>query len=168
MRISIIGHSGSGKSTLAKKISEKLNIPHFQIDRFWFEAGGGKIKSSDLKKTEKVRAYIKEKVESFAEQDSWVSDGWYSRVQPIISQRADHIIFLQIPLYRRLFNHLLRIFKSDRHPELTKWDDIKYFYEIIIRTFKRNPKMRKYLEEHSTKVKILRNYKETEKYLDTL
>ena len=106
MRISIIGHSSGGKSTLAKRISENLCIPHIHIDRFWFEAGGAKLKPSDVEGMKKARAYIKENVENFIKQDSWVSDGWYHKVQPMISERADHIIFLDIPLYRRLLNHL--------------------------------------------------------------
>ncbi|MFA6552474.1 MAG: hypothetical protein WCT19_03160 [Candidatus Paceibacterota bacterium] len=168
MRISIIGHSSSGKSTLARKISEKLNIPHIHIDRFWFESGGSKLKPNDKEGMERARAYIKEKVVDFIKQDSWVSDGWYSKVQPIISERADYIIFLDIPLYRRLFNHLQRIFKTERHKELTRWDEFKFFYEIIYRTFAKGPKMRRFVSEHSDKVKIFRNYKEIEKYLKTL
>jgi len=168
MRISIIGHSSSGKSTLARKISGKLKIPHLHIDRFWFEAGGAKLKPYDKEGIEKARAYIKENVENFIKQDSWVSDGWYSKVQPMISEKADQILFLDIPLYRRMFNHLQRIFKTDRHKELTKWDDFKFFYEIIFRTFAKGPKMKKFIQEHSGKAKIFRNYKEIDEYLKTL
>lgn len=169
MRISIMGHTASGKSTLAGKISKKLNIPHLHIDRYWFEYGGGKLKKSDKEEIEKVRALMKEKVVDFVKQDSWVSDGWYSRLQPIISEKADHVIFLDIPLYRRLFNHLLRILKEDRHKELTKWDDFKYFYEIIRRNFSsKNSKMKQFASSYSNKIKILRNYKEVKRYLDTL
>jgi adenylate kinase family enzyme len=167
MRISIIGHSSSGKSTLARKISKKLNIPHLHIDSFLFEAGGAKLNSSD-KGMEKVRVYIKEKVVNFIKQDSWVSDGWYSHVQPIVSGQTDYIIFLDIPLHRRLFNHLKRMLKSDGHKELTKWDDFKFFYKIVRRTSIKDPEIRQFVREHSDKVKIFKNYKEVEKYLNTL
>ena len=169
MRISIIGHAGSGKSTLARNISEKFNIPHLHIDRFWFEAGGAKLKPDNIEGMEKARAYIKENVENFIKKDSWISDGWYSKVQSMISDQADYIIFLDIPLYRRLFNHLKRIFTTERHKELTKWDDFKYFYEIIRRNFSsKKSKMKQFASEYSHKIKIFRNYKEIEKYLDTL
>lgn len=168
MRISIIGHPASGKSTLARRISEKLNIPHIHIDRFWFEAGGANIKLGNVEEVEKARVYIKEKVLEQMKQDSWVSDGWYSKLQPIISEQADHLIFLDIPLYRRMLNHLQRIFKPGRHKELSKWDEIRFFYEIIYRTFAKGPKMKKFVREHSDKIKIFRNYKEVEKYLETL
>ena len=169
MRVSIIGQPGSGKSTLASKISEKFNIPHFQLDRFWFESGGNKLKKGDTDGVEKVRAYMKEKVVNFIdEHDSWVSDGTYPRVQSIIVEHADYIIFLDIPLYRRLFNYLYRIFKTERHKELTKWDDFKFIYQVIRRTFVKGPKLKKFVCEHPDKVKIFRSYKEVEKYLDTL
>ena len=172
MRISIIGHGASGKSTLARRISKKFNIPHLHIDRFWFESGGYKLKPGDTEGKEKVRAYIKENVENFIKQDSWVSDGWYSKVQPIISERADQILFLDISIYRRLFNHLQRIFKTDRHKELTKWDEFKFFYELVYRTYAKGPnktnKIKQFIREHSDKVVILRNYKDVEKYLSTL
>ena len=168
MKITIIGQPCSGKSTLANKISEDFCIPHIHIDRFWFEAGGQKIKPSNEKEIEKVRDHVREKVVEALKQDAWVSDGWYSRVQTLISKQADQIIFLDIPLYRRLFNQFKRMNKPGRHKELTKWDEIKFFYEIIKRTFTKSKKMKKFVLEHGDKVKIFKNYREVEAYLKTL
>jgi len=37
-KIFILGTSGSGKTTLAKQISEKRNIPHYNLDNFfWYK-----------------------------------------------------------------------------------------------------------------------------------
>ena len=163
MRIQIIGLSGSGKSTLAHKMSEKLQIPYLQIDRVWFEAGGHKSQQSDVEDRERVRSYIKVKVENFIIQDAWVSDGWY--VHELIAERADQIIFLDIPLGMRLANHLRRTFFSERHSELTKWDDIKFVYQIVRRTLKHGPKMREFVKENASKVKTFNTYKEIDSYL---
>lgn len=157
MKISIIGHAGSGKSTLARKISEKFNIPHLHIDRFWFESGGQKLKSSDIKGKEKVRAYVKDKIEDFIKKDSWVSDGWYPRVQVIIVEHVDQIIFLDIPLHRRLLNHWRRIFNSERHKGITRFDDFKFLYKMVHRTLTKDRKMREFIHYHTKKVKVLRN-----------
>jgi len=167
MKITIIGQPCSGKSTLACKISENFHIPYIHIDRFWFEAGGQKLKLSNKEEMEKVRQYVREKVEEALKQDAWVSDGWYSKVQPLISEQADQIIFLDIPFYRRLFNHFKRMNKPGRHKELTKWDEIKFFYEVVKRTFTKSKKMKNFVREHRDKVKILKNYKEVEVYLKT-
>ena len=163
MKITIIGQPCSGKSTLASKISQNFHIPYIQIDRFWFEAGGQKINPSNKEEMERARRYVREKVEEALKQESWVSDGWYSRVQSLISEQADQIIFLDIPLYKRLANHFKRMNKPGRHEELTKWDEIKFFYEIVKRTFTRSKRMKKFVSEHSDKVKIIRNYKEMDK-----
>lgn len=168
MKITIIGNCGSGKSTLAKEISKKLNIPYIQLDRFWFEAGGHKLKGNNIEEKEKVRAYIKSKVEEFVNIGSWVSDGWYSRSQPLIAEKADQIVFLDIPLWKRLVNHLRRVFNTDRHPELSRWEDFIFTFEMIKRTFTHDPAIRKFVGQQGNKVTILKSYPEKEKYLESL
>ncbi len=168
MRITIIGGAASGKSTLAGKISSKLKIPYLQIDRLWFESGGNKLKDSDEPGKERVRNFIREKVVEFIKQDNWISEGWYSRVQPLISKEADIIIFLDISLHRRLWNHLKRIYKNSRHKELSKKEDLFFIFEIIRRQFKVIPKIKKFITENKNKTKILKNYIDVDKYLREL
>jgi len=168
MRITIIGNCGSGKSTLARKISEKFNIPHIHLDRFWFEANGHKLRKEDMEGKKKVRAYIRGKVEEFIKQDSWVSDGWYSRVQPLIAERADQVVFLDIPLWRRLVNHLHRVLFVERHSELSRWDDFKFISEIIRRTFTHGVLMRQFVRENPEKVIHLHSHKDADGYLANL
>ena len=171
MRISIIGQAGGGKSTLANNISKKLNIPYLQIDRLWVEAKGHKLKQNDSEGLEKVRSYIKEKVENFIKQDDWVSDGWYPRVQTIISERADVILFLDISFLRRLWNHFKRAFISKdkkRYKEYTKLGDIKFIYQMIRRTIIKGPALRWFVKNNSNKTKVFKNYKEIDEYLKSL
>ncbi len=168
MRISIIGHAGIGKSTLANQISEKLHIPYLQLDRLWFEAGGHKLHSGESAEREQVREYIRQKVRDFILQDAWVSDGWYRRSQSLIAERADQIVFLDISLARRLMNHFRRIFKNVRHPELSKWDDFKFTYQIIRRTFAHGPQMREFVRGHAEKVIVLRDYEAVTRYVEQL
>lgn len=168
MRITIIGNCGSGKSTLAHSISKKLNIPHIHLDRFWFEAGGHKLQKFDSEDAKRVRVYMYDKVKELIAKDSWVSDGWYSRVQPIIAEKANHIVFLNIPLGRRIVNHIRRIFYEERHPELSRWDDFKFILEMIKRTFTRRAPMRKLINEYPTKIVCLRSYKEIDDYFQRL
>lgn len=167
MRISIIGHSGSGKSTLAKKISHKFRIPHLHIDRIWFEAGGHKA-AGNREEKDRVGAVIKEKVEEFIKQDSWVSDGWYAHVQPAIAARADEIIFLDIPLPQRLINHWWRILFEERHSEISRWADFKFSYQIVRRTYAHGPRMREFVKENAGKAKILHSFKEVDEYFVSL
>jgi len=168
MRISIIGHAASGKSTLASTISKKLNVPCLHIDKLWFEADGHRLRPDDIQGKEAARAHIKSNVESFIQQDAWVSDGWYPRAQLLIAKRADQILFLDISLFRRLLNHIRRVFIDQRHKEITWWDELKFIYTLIRRTYSQGPRMNEFVRGHASKIIILRNYKEVRRYLISL
>jgi len=169
MKITVVGLSGSGKTTLAKKISEKLKIQHIHLDRFWFEEGGKYIgKKTTLIEKERIRAAIKKRVLSAVSKDSWVSDGFYSRIQDDIAKQADIVIFLDIPLWKRLINNGVRILSPGEHKELSIWDQIKFFPEIIRRHLKHKPKITEFITRHKSKVVQFKNYKETQSYLQKL
>ena len=97
MRITIIGLPGSGKTYLAQRIAEKMYIPHIHIDRFWLEGGGGQ-NSRGTPNPEQVHAHVEKEVLKAIQQESWVSDGFYSMIQPEIARRADTVLFLNLPL----------------------------------------------------------------------
>lgn len=149
-------------------IAEKLSIPHIHIDRFWFEAGG-RTGEHDTPNIEVVRARVKERATAAVAAESWVSDGFFSRLQPIIADRADVVIFLDIPLWRRLCNHALRtIRRSDRHKEVGLWDDITFFPELVRRTFTRGPKIRQLIQLYKGKLVVLKSRAEIEEYIAKL
>lgn len=169
MRISIIGHAASGKSTLAKNISKKLQIPHLHIDRLWFESGAHKfLKQNDVENLEKAREWIKAKVNEWTDQKDWVSDGWYSRVQPMVTEKADVLIFIDIPLWRRMTNHIRRVFVDDRHKELNAWDEIRFIFEMPYRTFTRTAKIHQFIKDNGSKLVLLKSHKEVDEYLESL
>lgn len=168
MRISIVGLPGSGKTYFAEAISKKLSIPHIHLDRFWFESGG-RNGSYDTPNIEDVRAKVRARTLEAIRADSWVSDGVYLRVQTDVATRADAIIFLDIALWARLLNHAKRMFRPrTRHKELSLWDEITFFREIVRRTYSSGPKLRQFVEEHKNKVVTLRSRKEMQEYLSRL
>ena len=168
MRITILGLPGSGKSTLARKIAAKLNIPYIHIDRFWLEAGGGH-NSRTTPNPEKAHAHVKEKVDEAMKLESWVSDGVYLLVQQEIADRADVVVFLDIPLWRRLLNHAERtFFRKHRHDEMSFFADLAFFPEIVSRDLRKKTKIKNLVESYRAKASILRSRGEIAEYLQTL
>lgn len=168
MRITILGLPGSGKSTLARKIADKLHIAYIHIDRFWLEAGGGHNSRTTLD-PEKAHAHVREEVLKAIQAESWVSDGVYRLVQTEIADRADEVVFLDIPLWRRLLNHAERtIHREHRQGEMTFWNDVSFFAEIISRDLRKKTKIKKLIKSYQTKAIVLKNRKEIRSYLGTL
>lgn len=169
MKISIIGNTSSGKSTLASKASERLGIPWIHLDRYWFEGGGLDMERwKDQAERVRINAEMMRRFDADTAGGSWVSDGWYSRLQQEITDRADIVVFLDISFMRRLLNHALRMLKGGRHKELTRWDDLKFFKEIVRRKFSHDPKIRAFVEKNRAKAVILRSYREADEWLASL
>lgn len=165
MKITILGQPASGKSQLAKAISERFGIPHIHIDRFWFTCGGGR-NSALTPNIEAVRQCVREKALVALEQESWVSDGVYTRLQPEIAGRADVVIFLDIPLWRRLLNHASRMMRpATRHQEISLFDELLFFAEMIKRAFTKDSKLRALVEKYKDKAVVLSSHQEIDAYL---
>lgn len=168
MRITILGLPASGKSTLARAISKKIEVPHIQLDRFWLEAGG-KQNSLNTPNIEAVRAHIVEKAMNAISVEGWVSDGFYSQVQTVIADSADIVVFLDVPLWKRLLNYISRVFRRQHaHPELSLWDDIKFVVEVVKRTFTKGPRHRKFIENYKDKLVVLRTRKDMASFVADL
>ena len=71
MKIHIIGCSGTGKSYLAKGLSEKYNIPHYDLDDLQWDntAASYGVKMP----TEKRRQLL----QNILEKDNWIIEGVY-------------------------------------------------------------------------------------------
>ena len=140
MRIDIIGLPATGKSTLAEAISKKFSIPYIHLDRYWFETAAHKT-SKGSPEREKAQEEIKSRVEPLVNQENWVSEGEHFWIQPLIAPRATQIVFVDIPLWNRLLNHAKRLFRRRaRHQELSVWDDLVFFWEIIKRIYTKREK----------------------------
>ena len=168
MRITILGLPGSGKSTLARSVAEQMHISYIHLDRFWLEGGGGHNRQT-TPNPEQTHSYMRIKVLEAIQTESWVSDGGYSLVQPEIAKRADIMIFLDIPLWQRLFNHAKRTICSiGGHGELTFWGNMQFFLEMIQPDLRSTLKIEGFLKSFDGKKVILQSQKEAVKYLGSL
>jgi len=87
-RIAVVGTSGSGKTTMARGLAERLGVPHIELDALhwgpdWSPADPETFRARVLAATAAER---------------WVCDGNYSAVRPIVLERADTVVWLDLPL----------------------------------------------------------------------
>jgi adenylate kinase family enzyme len=171
MKISIIGPSAGGKSVLARKLCKAYNYPRLEIDRLWFTFGGDKlINGGTAEQKMEVNTKIRAKVEEFmSENTDWVIEGTYSGIQPIIASQADAVILINRPLLARIYSHLRRVWNgTHRHPEVTKWQDMGYVKTIFKRWRKgEKKKIDELARQFSGKVRVLRSFKDIDRYVDS-
>jgi adenylate kinase family enzyme len=97
MKIAIIGSPGSGKSTLALQLHKILNIPLFHLDQYYWKPDW---QVTDHDEFAKIHNAV-------CDTNSWIIEGMVTSLFAYRLERADIIIFLDIPLYICLY----RIFK---------------------------------------------------------
>lgn len=100
MKIAVIGCPGSGKSTVAKQLHEKLNIPLYHLDQYYWLPGW---KRPDKDAFEKIHNALCDKEDG----GGWIIEGMAMRNLPYRIAKADVVIFLDVPLRICLY----RIFK---------------------------------------------------------
>lgn len=87
-RIAIVGSPGSGKSTLARQLAGRLQLTHIELDAIFHQPGWEPLPDAEF-----ISA-----VERATAAERWVTCGNYQRVsKPIIWQRADTVVFLDLP-----------------------------------------------------------------------
>ncbi|MBE1442724.1 DNA topology modulation protein FlaR [Paenibacillus sp. OAS669] len=92
IKIHIIGGAGSGKSYISALLSQKLQIPYYELDEIYWdnEAEVYGVKALAEERDQKLRDMVA--------QDSWIIEGAYrSWVAPSFSA-ADKIVVLMPPL----------------------------------------------------------------------
>jgi adenylate kinase family enzyme len=87
-RIAVVGTSGSGKTTFATALSRRLGISRIELDALNWGPGWTPVD------VETFRARVREAVAA----EAWVSDGNYAAVRPLVLERADTVVWLDLPL----------------------------------------------------------------------
>ena len=92
-RIAVMGGAGSGKSTVARRLGDSLGLQIVHLDRLAFGPGWGRVDAATF------RARLARLIEPAA----WVVEGVYPEVADLVLSRADLTIWLDQPLWRRLW-----------------------------------------------------------------
>jgi adenylate kinase family enzyme len=105
-KIFITGIVASGKTTLAKQLSNKLNIPWYELDSIVHPlTSEGRKKRSP----EEQVAFIKE-IDKYGQ---WIFEGTNRDSYNCLFDMADTIIFLDPPLWRRKVRIFIRFLKQN-------------------------------------------------------
>lgn len=107
LRAVVIGSSCSGKTTLAKHLAESFHVPHVELDRLYWGANWTPVEA----------LLFRTQVRQHVEEENWIVDGNYSVIQDEVFQRANLILWLNLPLRvvfgRALFRSFVRILSRE-------------------------------------------------------
>jgi adenylate kinase family enzyme len=111
-RVLVIGSGGSGKSTVSAKLGELLNLEVNHLDKFFWSPGWVEPARDEWIKT----------VTELADRDSWIMDGNYSGTLELRLQKADTIVFLDLPRVLCLWRIMKRFFlyRNGTRPDMAE------------------------------------------------
>ncbi|WP_147127497.1 hypothetical protein [Shimia ponticola] len=162
----IIGGPGSGKSTLARALGNKLGLPVTHIDQLQFDFGWAEV--DPAKRDAQVRDVIT--------RESWIIDGNYSSTVEDRIARADTLIWLDIPLRRRLWRVARRTLKyyGQSRPYLPagcpERFSVEFIHYILSSSKRQRAKAADRYETMSQKAQAfhLRSTRDVQKFLEQL
>lgn len=85
-RVLVAGTSGAGKTTLSRQVAEVLGLPHTEMDSLYH--GPGWV----------PRETFVADVTAVVEQEAWVSEWQYRAVRPLLLERAEVLVWLDLPV----------------------------------------------------------------------
>ena len=163
MKIHIIGCSGMGKTYLAKKLSNKYNIPHYDLDNIYWDNSSEKYGiKTEVEKRDKL-------LQNILEKDSWIVEGIYYKWLEQSFKDADIIYILDLPKYIYKFRIIKRFIKRKLKLEIPKKETLKSLLNLLKWTDKfQNEDMKeiiKILEKYKEKVHFIKSKKEIKEIL---
>jgi len=87
-RVLVAGTSGAGKTTLAARVGTVLDLPHIEIDALFH--GPDWV----------PRTTFDDDVRRFADGPRWTTEWQYDSVRPLLAERADLLVWLDVPRSR--------------------------------------------------------------------
>jgi adenylate kinase family enzyme len=86
-RVSVVGTSGSGKSTVARKLAQILGVPFLELDGVNHQPEWTPLPVDEFRRV----------VAAATAGDGWVIDGNYSAVRALVWDRADTVVWMDLP-----------------------------------------------------------------------
>ena len=165
-RVMILGQPGSGKSTLAQKLGARTGLPVFHIDHIHWSPGW-----VERPRDEKNRLCAE--VHARAQ---WIFEGGHSPTWAERLARADTVIWLDVPLGRRIWRVIRRslFYWGRSRPDMPEGCPERFsleFYRFIWRTRRssRDQIRRLITQARAEKsVHVLHTLRDVDRFLDSL
>jgi len=161
-KIIITGDAARGKSTLAGKLAQKLGIPHFSTDDFYYEVKFTKMRS----KEDSVQA-----IAEVYKGDKWIVEGATEHMIEPGLQSADLVICLKHNNLFAQWTYLVkRHFRSDNE---TTGDLFEFMRHVFYKRYsigyrKGQPTIHEFIAPYGEKVVTLSSFKEMEEFFNSL
>jgi adenylate kinase family enzyme len=84
VRVSVVGCTGAGKTTFGSTLATILDVPFVELDGIFHQAGWTHLSDEEFR----------EAVAARVAGESWVIDGNYAAVRPLVLDRADTVVWL--------------------------------------------------------------------------
>jgi len=97
-RVMIIGSCGAGKSILAQKLQKKINLPLYHLDQLYWKENWTETPKEEWQLIAK----------KLVDKEEWIIDGNYGSTMDLRLNRADTIIYLNVPTYIALYRVIKR------------------------------------------------------------
>lgn len=169
-RIMVIGISaGVGKSTFARELGEILGMKVHHLDALFWKPNWVEASIEEFSAAQK----------KIVQQNQWIVEGNYTNTFNIRSEKADTVIYLELPLYICLYRVVKRWLMNlgKTRPDMGEgckekidWAFIKFIYSTY---YPRRKKMEKRFqsfqeEDHKKIIVKLKSRQEIQSYLDQL
>jgi len=165
MKTAIIGHSGCGKSTLARYLGEQNHIPVLYLDSVYWMPGWNPRPGEEA--VEIVKQFLDE-------QESWVIDGTYSKMEFERRMReADQIIFMDFNRFACLYRAVKRYFRyrgrtrEDMGEGCQEKIDAEFVWWILHegRRKKKKAHFQNILQQYGEKSIVIKNQKQLTEFM---
>lgn len=168
MKIAIIGNAGSGKSTLGLQLHKKLGLPLYHLDQYFWKPGWVEPERAEWQQIHN---------EVCDTPGNWIIEGASTRFFVYRAQKADVIIFIDMPTwlcFYRIFKRCIVNFGKEYFasakgcPERgPSWKFLKFVWNF---TTERKPTILTILEQYRSEkpVYIIKNKEELKTCFDQL
>ena len=132
-RVIVTGLAGSGKSTFSLALAAKTGLPVIHLDLHFWKPGW--VAPSETEWREKQRAVLAG--------DAWIADGNYHETLDLRLERADTVVFLDMPWWLCARRAFLRGFRMPGElPEgcdYSAWLRLRDEWRLAVRIWRKRP-----------------------------